>query len=180
MAESVPPPASRSSAPVRTIALMNQKGGVGKTTTTVNLAAGIAQLGRRVLVVDLDPQAHATLHLGVTPGEPETSVYDLFHDPNIPAEEAMIEVRPNLCLIPAETDLAATETELASGGGGTGDRRTRLATSLQGLLTRAAAAGKPFDAVLLDCPPSLGRSTRCARPARCSSRCRRTSWRSRG
>jgi chromosome partitioning protein len=145
-------PSSRPAPPVRTIALMNQKGGVGKTTTTVNLAAGIAQLGRRVLVIDLDPQAHATLHLGVTPGEPETSVYDLFLDPSIPAEEAVIEVRPNLCLIPAETDLAATETELATAP----DRRTRLSTALQGLLSRAAAAGKPFDAVLLDCPPSLG------------------------
>lgn len=155
MAESVPPTTPRSVAaapPVRTIALMNQKGGVGKTTTTVNLAAGIAQLGRRVLVVDLDPQAHATLHLGVTPGEPETSVYDLLHDPSMPAERAMIEVRPNLCLIPAETDLAATETELAQHG----ERTTLLARSLQGLLQRAAAAGKPFDAVLLDCPPSLG------------------------
>lgn len=138
--------------PVRTIALMNQKGGVGKTTTTVNLAAGIAKLGRRVLVVDLDPQGHASLHLGITPGEPETSVYDLLLDPTIPGEEAMIEVRPDLCLIPAETDLAAAETELANAT----DRRTRLSTVLHGVLTRAAAAGKPFDAVLFDCPPSLG------------------------
>ena len=163
MSESVPQTTSR---PVRTIALMNQKGGVGKTTTTVNLAAGIAQLGRRVLVVDLDPQGHASLHLGVGSeesgegeggggnggGQPRMSVYDLFLDPGLPGENAMVEVRPNLCLIPAETDLAAVETELANEP----DRRTRLGTVLQGVISRAAASGKPFDAVLLDCPPSLG------------------------
>ena len=91
---------------VRTIALMNQKGGVGKTTTTVNLAAAIAQLGRRVLVVDLDPQAHATLHLGVTPGEPATSVYHLLSDPDLPAEQATMKVRENLWLIPAERPIS--------------------------------------------------------------------------
>ena len=85
-------------------------------------------------------------------GQPRMSVYDLFLDPTLPGENAMVEVRPNLCLIPAETDLAAVETELANEP----DRRTRLGTVLQGVISRAAANGKPFDAVLLDCPPSLG------------------------
>src|SRR6187551_3202359 len=71
--------------PVRVIALMNQKGGVGKTTTTVNLAAGIARQGRRVLLIDLDPQAHATLHLGVQPEPTAGSVYDLLLDPTTDA-----------------------------------------------------------------------------------------------
>lgn len=162
---------------VRTIALMNQKGGVGKTTTTVNLAAGIARLGRRVLVIDLDPQGHATLHLGVTPheeGGPTRTVYDLLLDPSIPAEECATKVRDNLWLMPAETDLAAAESELASEP----DRLTRLATALRAMNARGFPADestKPassggasgggnagtggaggFDVILLDCPPSLG------------------------
>lgn len=136
---------------VRTIALMNQKGGVGKTTTTVNLAAGIARLGRSVLVVDLDPQAHATLHL--TPqeseaaGTPAPTVYDLLLDPGAPVEPALRMVRPNLWLLPAETDLAAAETELANMP--PAERSTRLRTVLDRL-------GSRFEFVLMDCPPSLG------------------------
>ncbi|MDX9911545.1 MAG: ParA family protein [Phycisphaerales bacterium] len=125
------------------VALMNQKGGVGKTTTTVNLAAAMAEAGKRVLVVDLDPQAHATLHLGVDPRGLESSVYDLLlgdegADPRVQAAE-------NLFVIPAETDLAAAEGELAN------------APDRQGRLTRALARlGADFDVILLDCPPSLG------------------------
>ncbi len=147
---------------VRTIALMNQKGGVGKTTTTVNLAAGIARLGRRVLVIDLDPQGHATLHLGVSAGTesaPERTVYDLLLDPSIPAETCIAKVRENLWLMPAETDLAAAETELA----GEPDRLTRLAGALRAMNARgfptsedAGGGGNGFDVILLDCPPSLG------------------------
>jgi chromosome partitioning protein len=129
----------------RTVAFMNQKGGVGKTTTTVNLAAALAELGRPTLVVDLDPQAHATLHLGLNPEDIETSVYDLLHDPTIQARSVIREVRPNLSLIPAETDLAAIETELASQEDRTGRLRATLAT-----------VRDDFDFVLLDCPPSLG------------------------
>src|SRR5262245_15673629 len=126
--------------PVRTIALMNQKGGVGKTTTTVNLAAAMARLGRRVLVVDLDPQAHATLHLGVQPG-PGPTVYDLMLDPaDVPLSCART-VGENLLIVPSETDLAGAEGELADAA----DRRTRLRTVLDSIIGAAEAAGQPLD-----------------------------------
>ncbi|MCC6285859.1 MAG: ParA family protein [Phycisphaerales bacterium] len=131
--------------PQRVIALMNQKGGVGKTTTTVNLAAGIARLGRRVLVVDLDPQAHATLALGLDPSEISGSMYDLLIDPSLDPNQVVREVKPGLWLLRAETDLAAVESELA----GAPDRHGRLAKVL-------ARLGDAYEFVLLDCPPALG------------------------
>ncbi len=129
----------------RVIALLNQKGGVGKTTTTVNLGAAIAELGRSVLIVDLDPQAHATLHLGHDPGASDTSVYDVLLAPEADPRAAVRTVGTNLALVPSETDLAAIEAELASAP----DRQRRLASAMGAL-----AAG--FDVVLIDCPPSLG------------------------
>jgi len=129
----------------RMIALMNQKGGVGKTTTAVNLAAGIALQGRRVLLIDLDPQAHASLHLGVEPQEGGATVYDVLMDPSMPLSRAIVETRPNLYVIAAETDLAAAEMELVSAE----DRLTRLRTAIE-------KHPEPFEFVLFDCPPSLG------------------------
>jgi len=146
--------------PCRVIALINQKGGVGKTTTTVNLAAAIALTGRRVLVVDMDPQAHASLHLGVETASPtpeqrasgewegQPTVYDLLVDPAVDPAAAVREVRPGLWVLPAETDLAAAETELA----GEADRLGRLRSALAALQETDLA----FDFVLIDCPPSLG------------------------
>jgi len=129
--------------PARRLALMNQKGGVGKTTTTVNLAAAIAELGRRTLLVDLDPQAHATLHLGVDPANAEQTVYDALHRPD--ETPAPLLAKPNLWLLPSETDLAAVESELA----GVENRFTLLRSAL-------AKLEDNFDFMLLDCPPSLG------------------------
>tara|TARA_R110000868_G_scaffold226872_1_gene479656 strand:- start:164066 stop:165022 length:957 start_codon:yes stop_codon:yes gene_type:complete len=134
--------------PVRTIALMNQKGGVGKTTTSVNLAAAIARTGRKVLLVDLDPQAHATLHLGVEPGteqDDEPTVYDLLLEPQHGIAGCIRSIDDNLDLIPAETDLAAVETELS----GVTDRNNRLAQAL-------AVRDTDHEFVLFDCPPALG------------------------
>ncbi len=138
---------------VRQIAFMNQKGGVGKTTTAVNIAAGIAKAGRKVLLVDLDPQAHATLHLGVSTSpeneaERQPTVYDLLLDPSIKLESVVRPARENLDLLPSETDLAAAETELAAET----DRLTRLRVAID----KAQNAGAGYQYVLMDCPPSLG------------------------
>lgn len=131
----------------RMIAFMNQKGGVGKTTTAVNLAAALAQSGRSVGVIDLDPQAHLTLHFGaeVAPGSP--SVYDVLVDEDTPVDEAVMRVTERLLLLPAETDLAGAEVELA----GLPDRTLRLARKCA-----ESSMLRGLDFLLIDCPPSLG------------------------
>lgn len=138
----------------RIIALMNQKGGVGKTTTAANVAAALAREGRRVLAIDLDPQAHLSLSLGVDPDTIETSVYHLLTDQNVSAIDVVHEVPAyrhgdaRLAVIPAEVNLAGVESELADLVA-TGMAQTVLRNKLADL-------SKQFDFVLLDCPPSLG------------------------
>ena len=129
---------------MRSIAIINQKGGVGKTTTAVNLGAALAEAGQRVCLVDLDPQAHATLHLGISPGRDEPTVYDVLTG-DARLGEIWQEVRENLWLVRSHIDLAAAEVELAGVVGREVILRDKL-TELEG----------QFDFVLVDCPPSLG------------------------
>ena len=151
---------------MRRIAVLNQKGGVGKTTTTVNLAAALAAEGHRTLVLDLDPQAHATLHLGLLPGRSGPSLYESLTR-GLPLADVRREVAPNLFICGSHIDLAAAEVELINTVG----REVVLRDLLD-------ADPDPFDFVLMDCPPSLGilsLNALCA-AARSSSPCRRTSW----
>jgi len=131
---------------MRTIAVMNQKGGVGKTTSSVNLAAGLARQGRRVCLIDLDPQAHASLHLGVEVASGAHSIYQVFAGAKSFSDVTQM-VSPNLWLAPAELDLAATELELVDAQG----REFILRDALQ-----AAEVHDRFDYIIMDCPPSLG------------------------
>ena len=129
---------------LRTIALMNQKGGVGKTTTTVNLAVGMARAGQRVLAVDLDPQAHTSTHLGVTDDAERPCIYDvLVHNADLAG--VCVPIEDNLTLVPSGIDLAAAELELS-------------AVVAREMILRDALAtvAERHDVVLIDCPPSLG------------------------
>jgi chromosome partitioning protein len=131
---------------MRTIAIINQKGGVGKTTTAVNLSAALAASGLRVGLIDLDPQAHASLHLGLGPHRELPNVYELLTSGR-PLAEVWQPAEENLHVAPSHIDLAAAEVELAGVVG-------------RELILRDALAAAPpeheFDYLLIDCPPSLG------------------------
>src|SRR5438105_12929354 len=98
---------------VRIIALMNQKGGVGKTTTTVNLGAALAEMGKRVCLIDLDPQAHLTINYGIEPTGNATNLYDVLVD-NRSILEAIHTVDDRIAVIPSSIDLAAADVELVA------------------------------------------------------------------
>ena len=129
---------------MRRIAIINQKGGVGKTTTAVNLAAALARTGRRVCLIDLDPQAHATTHLGIEPDGKSPSMYDVLVNSR-PVAEVRRKVAENLWVAGSDINLAAAEVELA----GVVGREVILRDLLQ-------ADTEHFDFVLMDCAPSLG------------------------
>src|SRR5262245_54165929 len=129
---------------MRRIAILNQKGGVGKTTTAVNLAAALAQMGQRVCVLDLDPQAHATTHLGIEPDGKAPSIYDVLIESR-PLAEVRKQVEDNLWIAGSDINLAAAEVELA----GVVGREVILRDLLQPELSQ-------FDFILMDCAPSLG------------------------
>ncbi len=129
----------------RIVAIVNQKGGVGKTTTTINLAAAMAERGRQVLVIDLDPQANTTSGLGFDPRWQRRTVYHLLSREATVDEVAIETMMPGLYLVPSQLDLAGAEIELAS----LPDRERRLQAALSDL-----AGG--YGHVLIDCPPSLG------------------------
>src|SRR5690606_26990459 len=107
------PPRLDGTGPARIVALCNQKGGVGKTTTSVNLAAAMAEYGRKVLLVDFDPQGAASAGLGINSQEFETTVYDLLLGSATPTKDVIVGTDyPNLDLLPANIDLSAAEVQL--------------------------------------------------------------------
>ncbi|HXX94988.1 MAG TPA: AAA family ATPase [Planctomycetota bacterium] len=130
---------------MRTIALINQKGGVGKSTTAVSLSAALARLGQRVLLVDLDPQAHSTLALGLDPKKLDTTVYTVLAG-KVPAGDALRAVSERLFLLPSNVHLAGGEAELSM----LPDPANVLKRAMEGIDDRR------FDYVIVDCPPQLG------------------------
>ena len=127
------------------IAVANQKGGVGKTTTAVNLASALGVLEQRVLLIDADPQANATSALGYDPTEPKTGTYHVLEHTATPAEAIVDGRNPNLSLLPAHLDLVAAELELVD--------KPRREYMLQSALS---AVKGDYDYILIDCAPSLG------------------------
>jgi chromosome partitioning protein len=130
----------------RIIALANQKGGVGKTTSGINIAAGLAELDQRVLLVDFDPQGGCAIGLGIEPGSLQLSIYNALLDRDVPVEDVILKTSvPNLDLLPSNIDLAAAELLLV-----------QEVAREQSLLRALAPLRVKYDFMLIDCPPSLG------------------------
>src|SRR5215212_4870975 len=126
------------------IALANQKGGVGKTTTAVNLGAALVERGYRTVLVDFDPQANATAALGVDPAETPKNVYDLLMDATLPIAQVLVTTAFGVQLIPSHLDLAVADRDLE-----------RKLNRERVLARRLEALAGATDFILIDCPPSL-------------------------
>ena len=132
--------------PARIVALANQKGGVGKTTSTINLGAALAEYGRRVLLVDFDPQGALSVGLGVNPHNMDLSIYNLLMDSDVTIDDILIKTdQAGLHLLPANIDLSAAEIQLVNQLA----REMALARVLRPVL-------REYDYILIDCQPSLG------------------------
>lgn len=132
--------------PAKIIAMCNQKGGVGKTTSTINLGAALAEYGRRVLLVDFDPQGALSVGLGVNPMELDLTVYNLLMERGMSADEVLLKTAvPNMDLLPSNIDLSAAEVQLVSEVA----RESTLQRALKPLMA-------DYDYVVIDCQPSLG------------------------
>jgi chromosome partitioning protein len=140
-----PPPLERHG-PARVLAMCNQKGGVGKTTTTINLGAALAEYGRRVLLVDFDPQGALGVGLGISPHELETTVYNLLMERDVTVADVLLKTNvAGMDILPANIDLSAAEVQLV----GEVAREQILLRALEPVLD-------DYDVVLIDCQPSLG------------------------
>lgn len=140
------PEALTSHGPARVIALCNQKGGVGKTTSTINLGAALAEYGRRVLMIDLDPQGALSAGLGVASHELDRTIYNLMLEPSTAITDVLVPTRvPGVDLLPANIDLSAAEVQLINEVG----REQTLGRVIRPLVPM-------YDYILIDCQPSLG------------------------
>jgi chromosome partitioning protein len=141
-----PPPLVDGHGPARILAMCNQKGGVGKTTSTINLGAALTEFGRRVLLVDFDPQGALSVGLGVNPLQLDRTVYNLLMDRGVTVDDVMLKTHvPGLDLLPSNIDLSAAEVQLV----GEVAREQTLLRVLQPVLGE-------YDVILIDCQPSLG------------------------
>ena len=143
----IPEPAPlKSHGPARVVALCNQKGGVGKTTSTINLGAALTEFGRRVLLVDFDPQGALSVGLGVQPHQLDRTIYDVLMESSVSLDDVLLKTNiPGMDLVPSNIDLSAAEVQLVN------------EVAREQTLARALAPALPdYDLVLIDCQPSLG------------------------
>ncbi|MFM2388757.1 MAG: hypothetical protein RLZZ437_312 [Pseudomonadota bacterium] len=131
----------------RIIAVANQKGGVGKTTTAINLSASLALAGKRVMIIDLDPQGNASTGLGVAQADRSSSIYDVLLGVSPLAQAIRETSTENLSIIPANADLASADLELAQRSGRT--------SALRQAIQEAGPVAQLYDFILIDCPPTL-------------------------